>query len=105
MVFYARSFQCTEINAQSDLTNCFPNGDQIGNPLKILNRKNYPIFKKNFNSFLIVASSAGLMGLCFFLTGCIASLIGMTCCIRAGSNHKDPHKTKQKNLEINEVTQ
>jgi hypothetical protein len=54
MVFYAFSIQCAEINAQLDLTSCFPNGNQIGNPLIILNKEIIPAFKSFSNSFRIV---------------------------------------------------
>jgi hypothetical protein len=50
-----------------------------------LTGKIIPTLKSFSNSFLIVASSVGLMGLCFYLTGFMPSLIGMKCYIRVGS--------------------
>jgi hypothetical protein len=106
LVFYARSIQSTEINAQSDLTSYFPNGEQIGNPLRILNRKTYPIFEEFFQILPNSSFKCRINESFFFLTGFIPSFIGMACCIIVGSkNNEDPHITKRKNIEIHEVAQ
>jgi hypothetical protein len=65
MFFYDHSIQCVEINAQSDLTSWFSNENQIGNPLKILNRENYPSLQDFFQLILNSCFKCGVNGSLF----------------------------------------
>jgi hypothetical protein len=85
VIFHNSPIECAKINAKSNMISDFSNRNLFGNPFRILDRKYDSILQEFSNSFRIVASSVGLIGLHFFLTSFMPSFMGMACCIREGS--------------------